>query len=260
MYDTAGGEKTLAIVTGGNGAVGKAYLQEFSAMPNIRPVCLTRQEHVDEIPGVEYRYGVDLVEEHLVRQAIYSLCCEEADNILLIHPVGKFKFEGQAPQEIDQEVWLSNVETMVNVVRAVMARTRNNLMVCAFGSVSDKYNVPFWTSYTAAKNKVRDSLQNLAIMHQRPGQAAVVRSAIVNVSTTDTGNENQLRPNADKAFWLSPKKIVDTSLPTLLANSGPVYQEIDVIEERPGFDPAAYYGNPDAILQKWRQEMTQSSS
>jgi len=253
--DTGSEKGVLAIVTGANGALGKAYLEELAPMPNIRSVGIVR-ESKHEVEGVEYRHGVDLLEQHKVEQAIASLRCEQAKKILLIHPVGKFKFEMQPPEEIDPEILLSNMATMANTVRSVMNRMREStLVVCAFGSVSDKYNVPFWQSYTAAKNEVRNSLRTLSTMFSRPNGNRKVRSVIVNVSTTDTGNENALRPNADKTFWLQPKQIVDESLPILLADSGPSYQEFDVIQEKPGFDPEAYYENPDEVLAKWIREM-----
>jgi len=248
-------DEILAIVTGANGALGKAYLEQFATLPNVRSVGITR-ERKNEIPGVEYRHGVDLLEAHTVREAIYSLGCEYARRILLIHPVGKFKFEETPPQEIDPEVLLSNMDTMVNSVQTIMHRLREaTLTVCCFGSVSDKYDVPFWRSYTSAKNEVRSSLRTLSSLFPGKATSRKVRSIMVNVSTTATGNENLLRPNADTSYWLQPKKIVEQSLPLLMAETGGGYQEIDVIEEKPGFDPAEYYGNPDRILEKWTREM-----
>jgi NADP-dependent 3-hydroxy acid dehydrogenase YdfG len=245
-------KEVLAIVTGANGALGKAYLQQLSTLPHVRSVGLAR-ERKEQNPRVEYRHGVDLLEEHQVREAIYSLQCELAQTILLIHPVGKFKFEMQPPQEIDPEVLLSNMGTMVNTIKAVLSRMRSNLIVCAFGSVSDKYNVPFWRSYTEAKNRMRESLQTLSRMLSISNTN--VRSVMVNVSTTDTGNEKLLRPKADRKFWLKPEKIVQESLPILLADSGPHYQELDVIETKPGFNPEDYYRNPQKILSAWEKQM-----
>lgn len=245
-------KEVLAIVTGANGALGKAYLQQLSTLPHVRSVGLAREQK-EEIPGVEYRHGVDLLQEHQVREAIYSLQCELAQTILLIHPVGKFKFEMQPPQEIDPEVLLSNMGTMVNTIKAVVSRMRSNLIVCAFGSVSDKYNVPFWRSYTGAKNRMRESLQSLSRMLSISNRN--VRSVMVNVSTTDTGNEKLLRPNADRTFWLKPEKIVQESLPILLVESAPQYQEIDVFEAKPGFNPEHYYSNHQEVLSAWEKQM-----
>ncbi len=254
--DSFKGRETLAIITGANGAIGKAYLEKLSSMPDIRSVGITREQQTD-IPGVEYRHGVDLLEEHKVREAIASLCCKQAEKILLIHPVGKFKFEVQPTQEIDAEVLLSNMNTMVNVVRAVISNMRgSSLVICGFGSISDKYNVPFWQSYTEAKNRLRESLQTLSTMFSLSDHR--VRSVIVNVSSTNTGNENQLRPAADKRYWLEPSKIVEATLPLLLNDSKASYQEVDVFEPDPNFDADAYYSDPTKILEKWSKEMRQS--
>lgn len=256
----ANGEKeVLAIVTGANGALGKAYLEQLAATPHVHPVGIAR--NLDEaVPGVRYVTGVDLLKDNEIREALSAIQCKQAEKILLIHPVGKFKFEHQPTMEIDADIVLSNMGTMVNTVKAVVGSMRaSSLVVCGFGSVSDKYNVPFWRSYTDAKNKVRDALSSLPGLLSRPDHR-IVRSVMVNVSTTDTGNENALRPNADTQFWLKPQKIVSESLPFLLAESGPGYQEIDIIEHKPGFDPTEYYGNPDRIMEKWAREMGQINS
>jgi hypothetical protein len=111
----------------------------------------------------------------------------------------------------------------------------------------------FGVPNTAAKNKLRDSLRNLSAMLIQT--RVNIRSVMVNVSTTDTGNENLLRPNADKRYWLKPEKIVQLTLPTLLGNSASSYEELDVFEPQPGFDADTYYRNAETLLKKWRKEM-----
>ena len=107
-------QKTLAIVTGANGAVGRAYLEKMVGMPNMQCVGITRSEPEQSVPGVEYVTGVDLSNQEQVEQAIESIRCGSADKILLISPVGKFKFEehpGNGQDDVDKEVMLSNVGT-----------------------------------------------------------------------------------------------------------------------------------------------------
>ena len=127
--------------------------------------------------------------------------------------------------------------------------------MCGLGSVSDRYRVPFWHSYTAAKDELRSTLRGIVELLNPMQRKAL--ALMVNVSTTDTGNENRLRPNADHSFWLPPQTIVDRSLPILLDApiEPPHYREMDVFQEQPGFDPAAYYGNTGAVLEKWEKEM-----
>ena len=83
-------------------------------------------------------------------------------------------------------------------------------------------------------------------------QLQKISALMVNVTTVDTGNENLLRPNADKTYWLKTQEIVDRALPELAALSG--YKEIDIIKEKPDFD-VKYYIDHEALLEKWRTEM-----
>ncbi len=247
---------TLAIVTGANGAVGAAYLKRLSERPGVRSVGITRTPVENRIEGVDYRQGVDLLDQNAVEEVMGAVRLEEALRVVLIHPVGRFKFEEVPPKEPDPSILRSNGGTLQYAVSALFKRRRpdTSLVVCGFGSVSDRYNVRYWTSYTAAKNEVRATLRGLADISNPAGFRTL--SLMVNVSTTDTGNESTLRPNADRSHWLQPSTIVDQTLPILLAGEveAPFYREMDVFVEKPGFDPLAYYGNPEAVLSKWRRE------
>ncbi len=247
-------DDTLAIVTGTNGAVGQAYAEELSRQ-SIRTIGIVRTLPKTKISSVEYYDDVDLLDGEKVRRTIESIGCSDALRLLLVHPVGKFKFENQPTDTIDQEVLLSNYATLEHVLYPLLENVRQQarITVCGFGSVSDKYDVPFWRSYTAAKNKLRTLLQELS--RKLMSTDVHMRSVMVNVSTTDTGNENILRPNADTSHWLKPAKIVEQSLPVLLGNDPSFYQEIDVIEPVTGFSPEEYYKNPQEVLAKWRKEM-----
>ena len=112
--------------------------------------------------------------------------------------------------------------------------------------MSDKYNIPFWASYTKAKNVLRAYLRAFS-------DDGYLSALVVNVSTVDTGNENLLRPNADKTYWLKTEEIVSRVLPELDILTS--YKEIDIIKKKPEFDEA-YYSDHEAILKKWRQEIT----
>ena len=249
---------TLAIVTGANGAVGRAYLQELACMPTVRSTGIVRSESNEQIPNVEYFNGIDLLQATDVNRVIQSIFRHEAARVLLIHPVGKFKFEEEPEVDVDPEILLSNTATFGNTIRPILEQINEDasLVMCGFGSVSDKYDVPFWRSYTAAKNELRESLRRLSETLMPKGIQA--RSVMVNVSTTDTGNENALRPNADKRYWLKPEKIARQSLPVLLSSSDSDYQELDIIEERPDFEPGEYYSDPQSVLKKWKREMGNS--
>ena len=78
----------------------------------------------------------------------------------------------------------------------------------------------------------------------------------VNVSTTDTGNENKLRPYAtgeEKKYWLKPETVVERAI-AALESFTPLWQEIDVYEPLPGFNPQEYYTDFQKIKSKWQRQ------
>jgi hypothetical protein len=79
-----------------------------------------------------------------------------------------------------------------------------------------------------------------------------LRSLFVNVSTTDTGNENLLRPCADKTYWLKPEEIVQITAPLLL-HPAANWNEVDIYKKSPWFRPEIY--DPSAVLERWMKQM-----
>ena len=252
-------DKKLAIVTGANGKLGKAYLDHFSSKEDFYVVSFSRSAQ-DERSTVFKSVSVDLLDQANVSLEIEKIDFSSYKEIVLVHPVGKFKFQKQEIPEIDSdsdgiddEVYSSNVVTLQNILTPLIGCTKNietQIFVCAFGSISDRYRIPFWSSYSKSKNILRGILKCLT-------EQSVLRSKInvlfVNVSSVDTGNENKLRPYADKKFWLKPEAIVAKSLDYLLSEfTG--YREIDVYNPVPNFD-TNYFHNNKKIFQKWLKEM-----
>ncbi|NEQ78598.1 MAG: hypothetical protein F6K23_39785, partial [Okeania sp. SIO2C9] len=58
----------------------------------------------------------------------------------------------------------------------------------------------------------------------------------------------------EKRYWLKPEKIVKQSI-GFLERLTPLWQEIDIYEPLPGFDPQAYYRNYKTIRNKWERQM-----
>lgn len=243
-------QNKIFIVTGASGKLGLSFIDELKNRGE-KVISLTRKQV--EIKSTKV-YQADLLDENETTAAINKIQFENLEEIYLIHAVGTFKFHKNDSDildingdGIDDEVYAMNVLTLKNVLKSLLAQRHPSakIRVCAFASVSDKYNVPFWNSYTRSKNIVREYLRELCDL-------AHIQALVVNVSTVDTGNENGLRPNADKTYWLQPSEIVVRVLPELIDLS--TYKEIDVIKEKPGFDPN-YYLDHEAILRKWEKEM-----
>ncbi|MBS3061012.1 MAG: SDR family oxidoreductase [Candidatus Diapherotrites archaeon] len=241
----------MVIVTGANGALGKAYVDFFEAQPATVCVGISRKAAQTKNPNTTYLQA-DLSDPRQVEQEMRKLPLSDVHEIVLVHAVGKFKLDPRKEKEFDREVWESNVDTFRNVSRALLFRVRQQskrplVTLCAFGSVSDKYNIFAWRSYTAAKNYLRALMQKLSRLEKN----TKIRGVFVNVSTVKTQNEEKLRPFADQRFWLSPEEIVKRSAETIQNPAS--WTELDVIKPRPGFDER-YYRDPSRVARKWADE------
>jgi NADP-dependent 3-hydroxy acid dehydrogenase YdfG len=240
-------QNRIFIVTGASGKLGKAFISQLESEGE-QVIALSRREA--DLQGGTYQ--VDLLDEHKIEEVISKIDFSGREELCLIHAVGGFKFEKNstdikdADQDgIDDDVYATNVLTLKNILKSLLNHRPGVIKVCAFASVSDRHNIPFWASYTRAKNIMRGYLKELC-------ESGRIQALIVNVSTVDTGNENHLRPHADKTYWLQPQEIALKTIPELISLSP--YKEIDVYKEKPDFDPE-YYLDHEAILKKWEEEM-----
>ncbi|KND49286.1 MAG: hypothetical protein AB203_02725 [Parcubacteria bacterium C7867-008] len=240
----------IFIVTGASGKLGASFIENLKEKSN-HVFALARRQTETE---ADITLAADLLDENQVEAIFNTINVSDATEIVLIHTVGKFKFESndsigthKNEEGIDDEVYTTNVITTKNILKQLLSnmKPQATVSVVAFASVSDKHDIPFWSSYTRAKNILRGYLQTLSEANQ-------ISALMVNVSTVDTGNENLLRPNADKTYWLQPQEIVERVLPELSTLNG--YKEIDVVKERPDFDEK-YYIDHEALLGKWKREM-----
>lgn len=241
----------LFLVTGASGKLGGAFVNKLKEVSAGKVYAFSRKS---TNTCADKSYLVDLLEEKEVLSIFKDLDFHEYDEIILVHTVGKFKFEDGTTvtvdddgDGIDDDVYRTNVITVKNILKSLFSCSaeETKIKVCAFASVSDKYNIPFWSSYTRSKNILRGYLQTLCEIRK-------ISALVVNVSTVDTGNENQLRPLADKTYWLEPEEIVTEVLPSIENLVG--YQEIDIIKENPSFKKD-YYIDHDVLLKKWHTEM-----
>lgn len=238
------------MVTGASGKLGSCFIEQLKKEDKVI-LGFTRKDF--KIEDVEI-LKADLLDELQISNTLKDFDFSCFSTITLIHPVGKFKFEKDFSDTvdidrdgIDDEIYTTNVLTLKNILKILLARLNNNqkVKVCVFASISDKHNVPFWNSYTKSKNILREYLKELC----KQGYA---HTLVVNVSTVDTGNENLLRPNADRTYWLHPDEIVSQTLPELVNVT--LYKEINVFKNKPDFNEN-YYLDHEAILKKWEKEM-----
>ncbi len=255
----------LVIVTGASGAVGKSFVDHFLKEDETSCVAVSRSPMDTEALHCQ----ADLLDRSSVEEHIAQLDLTNIDDVILIHGVGKFKYEsecevaslGTTEEEIDDEIFSSNYHTFVNIAEPLTEKlnqaheqgNKTTLALCGFGSITDRYKIPFWRSYTYAKDSLREYIKNMAKSKEWQG---LIRGRFINVSTTDTGNENKLRPYAtaeEKKYWLKPKTVVNRAIETLESLT-PLWQEIDVYEPLPGFSPQQYYNNHQEIKTKWQRQ------
>ncbi|MEA1937533.1 MAG: hypothetical protein U9N14_00315 [Pseudomonadota bacterium] len=240
-------ERKLVIVTGANGTLGEAYLKRFAKNPDYRTVGLLRRPSDSPIANVDYIH-TDLLDLIGIETELKKIHPNLYSEIVLIHPVGGFKFESETGLQLDKKIFLSNYMTFINIAKSLSRHAPDKKFVfCCFGSVSDKYDIPWWQSYTHSKNVLRKAMSGLA--NRNPN----IRSVFVNVSTVETGNESKLRPFADKTYWLQSDKIVDASIKEIICGTH-TFVEMDVFEPAPDFDKN-YYSDPKKIRKKWNKEM-----
>lgn len=238
----------LAIVSGAGGSLGRAYLEAYRSAGR-------------ECAGVARSGGdvsVDLLNGAAAEQALRSLPLERYDHIVLVHAVGAFRFEEHGPavdanhDGVDDDVYASNVITFESLLRPLCARAAGELVLCGFGSISEGYHVPWWASFSSAKEDLYARMRETVASGEGRIQGRYVR-----LGSMDTDHEQQLRPHADRRYWLQPREVVDATLPLL--DSRIPWLEADLYKPFPGFDPG-YYRNQAAVREKWRREMGLTSA
>lgn len=236
--------KTLVLVAGASGSLGRSYINNLR-IDNVEIYGISRKKILADFPCLY----ADLLDKNKLTDQLNTIPFTEYSTVVYIHTVGKFKFEiSGGGKDIDQDVYESNVTTFENIKNILLKKIphKTNIVFCCFGSISDRYHVPYWKSYTQAKNQLRAVMKNVSTLSH-------VRSVFINVSTVDTGNENKLRPYAEKSFWLAPDKIVRESMETILFGTQD-YAEFDIFEPHPDFSKK-YYSDHQAILKKWTTEL-----
>lgn len=265
--------KQLVIATGANGAVGRAYLAELCSQEDTECIGVSRNEKGIAMEGVQDLFISDLTDEQETRSAMDELDISSFDRVLFIHTVGKFKFEEEASvqeeaqQPIDEEVFASNVESFINAADPLIQKVNDEqhrghqvpLVLCALGSISDKDDPHLWRSYTRSKNELRELMKEATQLNPH----LPLSMLFVNISTTETEAENQLRPHAsaeEREYWLKPEELAKKSVPEMLAAisdiavpEAPRWHEIDVYKPSPEYEEGFY--SAEKALPRWKRAM-----
>ncbi len=193
--------------------------------------------------------------------ALHAISLKNTSTLTLIHTIGKFKFEAnstlrRANDAIDTDVFESNVTTYKNIVHSLLDK-RNQcksaktmpIKSILFGSLSDGHNIPWWHSYSVAKNSLKELAESFAAQNE------YFSSFCFNLGSLNTKEERDLRPCGDPRFWVTPQKVVKQSMDFVEGFRDPVIRYHDIFAEWPHFSKD-YYDNHCALLQKWKREMS----
>lgn len=240
--------KKLILIPGATGKMGETFLQKFSKMKDYEVVGITSNQ-TNKNANLQY---ANLLKEKDIEDFLSRIDFSSLEEIILIHSIGPFIFEEKGlPQKdknkdgIDDKTYELNFLTFKNIVDSLVKKLKNKnalLTLVAFGSISDRYNVPWWQSYSKTKNILRKFMRNS--INKK------TRAVFINVGSTEKEEE---RPFADKKYWLTCKEVVKKSMKSIL-NKDLFWQEIDIFKPSPDYYEG-FFEDHESLKKRWMQDM-----
>jgi hypothetical protein len=250
--------KKLIIISGfSHGSIAWHFYDFFSNQENSDLIALTRNKSY--IEKYKNAYELDLSEKDKCLKFVKSLDLSKYSEIYFLHLIGKWtkeEHEGVKNDHdndgIEDDILHSNVTTFKNIVEPLVEKIKQekddaSLYLCGFGSISDKYMVPFWQSASKSKNILRNEIQNLAYNN------SFVCGFVFNVSSVNTENERNVRPYADTTHWLQPEEMLNRIKPFLFECPTEKYLEVDIFNPMPDFDESWYTDHEGVVKRRMKQ-------
>ncbi|RJQ17129.1 hypothetical protein C4573_03675 [Candidatus Woesearchaeota archaeon] len=244
------------VIAGINGDIGREFatrLQDYGKVFGI-----SRKK--DRLDGIIYEHiACDLLQPKLVQEMFSQL--GPFKDMTYIHLPGRFQFQDENHpikdrngDGIDDDIFRTNVETFRNVIpylfNDLLACPTTTLKLVAIGSASDLYAIPYWHSFTHSKNELR---RDFRAMYGNPSTYGRVGSLFINVSTTEGRQLSGERPYISKQYLLTPKEIVDQSMPYML-DKKPACVEVTILKPNPDFEKEDFL-KPEEIRKRWYRDM-----
>lgn len=179
--------------------------------------------------------------------------------VVYIHLPGEFRFEDENHPVIDNDgdglddsIFHSNVTTFVNITPALykLGNNSEHLRIVAIGSTADLYDVPYWNSFTKAKDILRGLYRKFYGDNEHNN---IVSSLFVNVSTTDGEQLEGERPYIDKTYVLRPDEIIKQSVEWILAETSSCI-EVNILKSNPEWMDSEYFSLQN-IHARWYYDM-----
>jgi NAD(P)-dependent dehydrogenase (short-subunit alcohol dehydrogenase family) len=243
--------KKLVLISGASKGIGKAFLERYKTVEDVVAIGMNRTGSA----GV----GLDLMDVGAVNEFVSGLDLGGVENLVYIHGIGVDKFEPKGLPHIDEdgdgiddEVMDSNYTTFVNFVDPLVEKVNRDdipLTLCAIGSISDVFEVPYWKSFWRVKNMVRKYCK--AVSHD------LVRSVILNVSSTlDNNGRVYGRVHADTTYWQTAFELVAKSFDAVdgFQKGDCSYAEFDFFKPDPNFR-SDYFTDLDRLYETWQKDL-----
>ncbi|MEK6932617.1 MAG: hypothetical protein AABW56_02370 [Nanoarchaeota archaeon] len=185
-------KKIIAIITGVNGEIGLSYTRHLLTR-GINVIGIGRKERC-AIGGIDY-LCVNLLDKEQIGRIIQKIPFKDVEEILYFHLIGKFQFEDinhpikdVDKDGIDDETYSTNYSTFINLIEPLIEKIREEirqknrikLSMTAIGSISDKYSVERWQSFSKTKKILKERMREIVDRYYLEDQA---RATIINVST-----------------------------------------------------------------------------
>lgn len=243
-------DEKLVIIAGARRGIGKTFFDHYSAKENVDIIGITRSSKKGLVQ-------LDLYNEQNVREYIKSIPISKYGSVLYLHAVGIDKFEPNGVPHIDydgidDEVFASNVSAFKNLADPLIeyvAKENIPTTICNIGSISDQYDVPFWNSFSKAKNIVRQYVKSV--------HDSCVTGLMLNVSSTLDEEKNTFgRVNADTTYWQTAQELLEKSI-DLVDNAhafNTSFIEADFYKPNPNFR-ADYFTDLSRLYANWQKDM-----
>jgi hypothetical protein len=254
-------KKTLVIINGVTGAIGRDCFAEFSRNRNMTTIGLSRQARpINEF--CQGKYLPDCMLIGSIGETNVENCSELAgyiqpghyEMIWYIHAVGHYPFELDSQGEIeikndhnqdgvDDQVEELTYNAFFNMTNALTVNTGLPIKALTFGGIADKHqpavHKSWWTVMTWVRGRMMATADNDRAF------------AILNISSVVCPNELMTRPfvfrdtNAEPCFWLKPCEVAAEVASLLAGTEGFVeanlwrpseYHTPDYYDDRPFTD------------------------
>lgn len=240
--------KKLVLIPGVTGKMGKSFSQKFKELKGYEVIGITSNSKKKSKSIIVS----NLLNKKEVKDLVKNIKSSSYDEILLIHSIGPFLFEekGKPVKDenkdgIDDKIYNLNFITFKNIAEELLKienKKKILLTFVAFGSISDRYNVPWWQSYSKSKIILKEFMRNLVNKN--------VRGIFINVGSTEKKGE---RPFANKKYWLNCKEVVTKSLRPIL-DKNIYWQEIDLFKPNPNYCKD-FFKKHEELKKRWLYEM-----